>query len=67
MPAAQRLPAERLYADELDHLAADDQAPKPPGWNLSMPAVRDFIAGATIKGISANFTLMTSSSHIDNA
>lgn len=41
----QRPPAETLYADELQALAASDRAPRPPGWKLSMPAVRRFIAG----------------------
>lgn len=47
---AQRLPAEQLYADELAHLAAHDAAPRPPGWRLSMPAVRDFVLGGMVAG-----------------
>ncbi|QTD46621.1 ATP-binding protein [Ottowia testudinis] len=50
LPTAQRLPAELLYAEELAHLIAHDQAPKPPGWRLSMPAVRDFVLGGTVAG-----------------
>ncbi len=42
---AQRLPAERLHADELDALTADDRHPRPPGWRLSAQAVRRFILG----------------------
>ena len=41
----QRPPAEQLYADELAALAANDSGPRPPGWRLSMPAVRRFILG----------------------
>lgn len=49
-PAArmQRPPAELMYADELARLHADDLragAPRPPGWDLSMGAVRRFILG----------------------
>lgn len=42
---AQRLPAERLHADELLALAAADTHPRPPGWRLSPQAVRRFILG----------------------
>jgi MoxR-like ATPase len=44
----QRPPAEVLYADELFRLAAHDRetgAPKPPGWDLSLPSVRSFVVG----------------------
>ena len=41
----QRPPAEALYADELAQLRRSDAAPRPPGWALSMPAVRAFILG----------------------
>lgn len=41
----QRPPAEVLYADELARLARDDTDPRPPGWKLSLPAVRRFIMG----------------------
>jgi MoxR-like ATPase len=44
-PRMQRPPAETLYADELAALAKADQSPRPPGWQLSMQAVRQFIAG----------------------
>jgi MoxR-like ATPase len=44
-PKLQRPPAETLYADELSLLREKDQKPKPPGWLLSMPAVRGFILG----------------------
>lgn len=47
---AQRLPAEQLYADELAHLAAHDTLTRPPGWRLSMPAVRSFILGGSVAG-----------------
>ena len=42
---SQRPPAEALYADELAALAAKDRDPRPPGWRLSMKAVRRFIVG----------------------
>jgi MoxR-like ATPase len=41
----QRPPAEALYADELARLAAADDGPRPPGWRLSLQAVRRFILG----------------------
>lgn len=41
----QRPPAEVKYADELARLKKRDNAPKPAGWQLSMPAVREFILG----------------------
>ncbi|MDO9480859.1 MAG: AAA family ATPase [Hydrogenophaga sp.] len=47
---AQRLPAEQLYADELAHLAVHDTLTRPPGWQLSMPAVRSFILGGSVAG-----------------
>lgn len=47
---AQRQPAEVLYADELAHLTTHDTAPKPPGWRLSMAAVRDFVLGGKVAG-----------------
>lgn len=43
--AVQRPPAEVLHADELRALAASDTAAKPPGWALSLQAVRSFILG----------------------
>ncbi|MBK7003143.1 MAG: AAA family ATPase [Rhodoferax sp.] len=66
-PAAQRLPAELLYADELAQLAAHDKAPRPPGWNLSMPAVRDFIAGTTVKGKPIRQKIVCAPSLIERA
>lgn len=44
-PQAQRPPAEILYAEELAALKNGDRAPRPPGWQLSMPAVKRFILG----------------------
>ena len=41
----QRPPAEHLYADELAGLKKSDRDAKPPGWQLSMKAVRRFIMG----------------------
>lgn len=41
-----RPPAETLYADELQALAANDPHPKPAGWQLSPRSVRTFILGS---------------------
>jgi MoxR-like ATPase len=41
----QRPPAEIAYADELTALRKEDTAPRPPGWNLSLQAVKRFILG----------------------
>lgn len=41
----QRPPAEILYADELAALRRADSGPKPPGWALSLQAVKSFILG----------------------
>lgn len=49
----QRPPATELYADELDRLKQQDTGPRPPGWQLSLPAVRSFILGDEKLGISA--------------
>lgn len=42
---AQRPPAEVRWAAELQRLRASDEAPRPPGWHLSLDAARRFIAG----------------------
>ncbi|WP_233259525.1 AAA family ATPase [Ramlibacter sp. WS9] len=42
---SQRPPAEVLHADELAALARSDRDPRPPGWRLSMKAVRRFVVG----------------------
>lgn len=39
-------PAEFAYADELAFLAAYDEGPRPPGWQLTPRAVVTFIAGS---------------------
>jgi len=44
-PRAQRPPAEVMYADELLRLRDADENERPPGWSLSLPAVRRFILG----------------------
>ena len=41
----QRPPAEILHAEELARLRAADKDPRPPGWELSLQAVRRFILG----------------------
>jgi MoxR-like ATPase len=40
-----RLPAERKYEAELQALAANDKAARPPGWALSPKAVETYILG----------------------
>jgi MoxR-like ATPase len=52
---AQRPPAELRYADELARLAASDDHPRPPGWNLSLRAVRTFLMGDEAQGIEPKF------------
>ncbi|WP_250558263.1 ATP-binding protein [Pseudonocardia lacus] len=46
-PAAEALRphAEDQYADELAHLAAVDERPRPPGWRLSPQAVVTYLLG----------------------
>jgi MoxR-like ATPase len=46
-PAAgwQRPPAEIAYAQELEALRKADTSPKPPGWKMSLQAVKTFILG----------------------
>jgi MoxR-like ATPase len=53
--AVQRPPAEVLYAEELEQLAAADDAPRPPGWNLSPQAVRRFVLGDPGAGLVRKF------------
>ena len=55
MNDVQRPPAERLYAGELDKLRKKDKGSRPPGWELSLQAVRRFILGDRKLGISAKF------------
>ncbi len=52
----QRPAAEVQYADQLDRLAAADaDAPRPPGWQLSPLSVLKFIAGDSSLGVSEKF------------
>ena len=43
----QRPPAAVLYAVELAKLKQNDNAPCPPGWQLSLPAARAFMGEPT--------------------
>ena len=52
---AQRPPAEVLHAEELAKLAAADEGPRPPGWHLSLKAVRKFILGDSALGVRKKF------------
>ncbi|MDX8515633.1 ATP-binding protein [Mesorhizobium captivum] len=45
MNAAIRLPAEQVYASELQALARDDDRQKPAGWSLSPKAVLTYLMG----------------------
>ncbi|CDX15446.1 putative ABC superfamily protein [Mesorhizobium sp. ORS 3324] len=45
MNAAIRLPAEQIYAAELQALARDDDRQKPAGWSLSPKAVLTYLMG----------------------
>lgn len=56
-PALQRPAAETQYAEELSRLRKADRAPRPPGWQLSMAAVRAFILGDAALGASAKLVL----------
>lgn len=44
-PQMQRPPAEVAHAGELAALRRDDAGPRPPGWALSLQAVKGFILG----------------------
>lgn len=48
MPQEIRPHAETQYADELKALAAQDDKPRPPSWNLSPWAVTDYLLGTTL-------------------
>lgn len=41
----QRPPVEIAYREELEALRKSDKSPRPPGWTMSMKAVRRFILG----------------------
>ncbi|OBQ87741.1 AAA family ATPase [Mesorhizobium sp. WSM3873] len=55
MNAAIRLPAEQVYASELQALARDDDRQKPAGWRLSPKAVLTYLMG----GKAGDGTLIT--------
>ncbi len=50
-----RAPAETVHAEELARLAEKDDAPRPPGWQLSPRAVRRFVQGDDKLGITRKF------------
>lgn len=56
----QRPPAAVLYADELAKLKQNDNAPCPPGWQLSLPATRAFILGDSAQNISRKVVISPS-------
>lgn len=53
--ALQRPPAEERFAGELARLAGADEGPRPPGWCLSLGAVRRFVLGDPALEVSAKF------------
>ena len=53
--AAQRLPAEIYYADELAALRKADPYPRPPGWCLSPKGVEAFVLGDAAQGSTPKF------------
>ncbi len=53
--AAQRLPAEIYYAEELARLREADPYPRPPGWQLSPKGVEAFVLGDTDQGATPKF------------
>ncbi len=53
--AAQREPAEVVFHDELERLAAMDLGPVPPGWRMSPRAVEKFILGDDSLDIERKF------------
>lgn len=54
-PRLQRIPAEQLYASELEQLIAADSHPVPPGWTMSPIAVERFVTGDEQLGIARKF------------
>ena len=52
---SQRLPAEIIYADELDRLRDNDKDQRPPGWLLSPVAIERFVLGDDAADISPKF------------
>ncbi|HEY8479831.1 MAG TPA: AAA family ATPase [Spirillospora sp.] len=51
----QRPPAEVRFADELARLREDDDAPRPPGWTMSLQAARRFILGDPTRDVQRKF------------
>ncbi|MFI6866801.1 AAA family ATPase [Nocardia sp. NPDC050406] len=51
----QRPPAELRWADDLARLRERDDAPRPPGWFLSVDAAKRFIVGDPALGIARKF------------
>ena len=54
-PDVQRPPAEVRFADELARLREADDAPRPPGWALSLRAARAFVVGDESLGVTRKF------------
>lgn len=61
--AIQRPPAEIAYREELDALRRTDKGPRPPGWALSLRAVKSFVLG----GDGASAKLVASPALIERA
>ncbi len=55
MTESMKLPAEHIYQQELETLAAADKGPKPLGWQLSGQSVRKFILGDDALNVTRKF------------
>lgn len=53
--AAQREPAEVIFREELERIAAMDLGPVPPGWRMSPRAVEKFVLGDDSLGVECKF------------
>ncbi len=51
----QRIPAEHLYAEELEKLRRNDLAPIPAGWKMSPIAIEKFVLGDKKQSITRKF------------
>ncbi|GAA3411397.1 AAA family ATPase [Paenibacillus hodogayensis] len=62
-----RLPAERLYEQELSALKALDRDAKPAGWQLSPRAVLTFITGGEVDGVRITPKYIGNKRHVEIA
>jgi len=66
---AQRLPAEKVYQDQLNALISIDSFTKPDNWKLSPKLVRQFILGASepIAGVTINRKIYGNDSAVERS